>query len=462
MSQPDALARTLTPARDVEVERDRAETRLVQATAGATPSDTAARPTRMRFFMLFFILIATVISYVDRTNLGIAAPFLSRELQLDKAQMGQIFAAFGLTYAFALVPGGYIADMLGSRLAYAGALVTWSLATVAQGFAGSFNALFGARLAMGVLEAPAFPANARAVTMWFPTKERGMATSFYITGQYIGTPIFAGLLLWLAQEHGWRSVFYATGLAGLTLGLCWYFIYQDPRECRRANAAELDYIEAGGGLTTNPSRAPFNGKALLQLLAYRQIIGICLGKFCSNSVLVFFTTWFMTFLIEERKMTIMKAGFYQMLPFLGATAGILVAGLLSDLLIRRGFSMSSARKLPLIVGSFLASSIVLVNVITSDAGVIAILTLSFFSQGVAASSWTAVSEVAPRKYIGLASGITSLAANLAGVTTPLVIGYVLHATGSFYWALNFIGAVCICGALSYSIIVGPLRRIELD
>jgi len=427
-----------------------------------TVGASTERPTRARFFVIAVILLATIINFVDRTNLGIVAPFLAKDLQLDKAQLGQIFAAFGLTYAFALVPGGYIADMFGSRISYAIALVLWSCTTMAQGFAHSFNALFGARLAMGVLESPAFPANARAVTMWFPMQERGTATSIYVTGQYIGSPIFAGLLLWLAQAQGWRSVFYITGIAGLTLGLLWYFLYQDPRDSKRANAAELKYIEDGGGLTTNPSRVPFSLKALFALLSQRSIIGICLGKFCNNSILVFFTTWFMTYLVEERHMTMIKAGFYQALPWLGATAGILIAGSVSDLLIRRGFSMSASRKLPLILGTFTASSIVLVNFVTSDAAAIGVLTLSFFSQGLASSSWTAVSEVAPKKYIGLASGLTSLAANLAGIVTPLVIGYVLHATGQFYWALNFMGVVCLLGALCYSVVIGPLKRIELE
>jgi ACS family D-galactonate transporter-like MFS transporter len=109
----------------------------------STSDVKAERPTRMRYFMLFFILVATIINYVDRTNLGIATPFLTKELGLDKAQMGQIFAAFGLTYAIALVPGGYIADLFGSRLTYAAALVSWSIATTAQGFANGFNLLFG-------------------------------------------------------------------------------------------------------------------------------------------------------------------------------------------------------------------------------------------------------------------------------------------------------------------------------
>lgn len=427
-----------------------------------TAAASAQKPTRIRYFILALLLTATILNYVDRTNLGIAAPFLSKELGLDKVQMGQIFAAFGLAYAFALVPGGIIADVLGSRVAYAFALVGWSLATLTQGLATGFNMLFGSRLAVGALECPAFPSNARAVTFWFPTKERGFATSVYITGQYIGTPIFAGLLLWMANDFGWRSVFFTTGFAGILLGLFWYALYRDPLDHPAANAAEIEEIRAGGGLVGSKKGETFHIGSALKLLTYRQVLAICLGKYCNNTILVFFTTWFMTYLVEERHMTMIKVGIFQALPFLGATAGILLAGFFSDFFIRRGYSMSASRKAPLIIGTLLASSILLVNFVESDAVVIAILTVSFFAQGVASSSWAAVSEIAPRQYIGLTSGITSLAANLAGISTPIIIGYILHTTGSFYWALNFMGIVCLLGAFSYSVLLGPLFRIEMD
>lgn len=424
---------------------------------------TAEKPSRIRYFILALLLVATILNYVDRTNLGIAAPFLSKELGLDKVQMGQIFAAFGLTYAIALVPGGIVADILGSRIAYAFALITWSFATLTQGFANGFNMLFGSRLAVGACESPAFPSNARAVTMWFPTRERGFATSVYITGQYIGTPLFAGLLLWLANDFGWRSVFFTTGFAGLALGFAWFFLYRDPLDHPAANAAEIALIKDGGGLVgSNKERVPFDWRKASKLLTYRPVLAICLGKYCNNSILVFFTTWFMTYLVEARHMTMIKVGIFQALPFLGATAGILLAGFFSDFFIRRGYTMSASRKAPLIIGTLLASSIVLVNFVTSDEVIIAILTVSFFAQGVASSSWAAVSEIAPRQYIGLTSGVTSLAANLAGITTPLFIGYILHATGSFYWALNIMGGVCLIGAFSYSFLLGPLYRIEMD
>ena len=419
------------------------------------------KPTKIRYFMLGLILLATILNYVDRTNLGVAAPFLAKDLGFDKLQMGGIFAAFGLLYAIALVPGGIVADIVGSRVAYAVALLTWSLATLTQGLASSYTTLFASRMAVGLCESPAFPSNARAVTMWFPTKERGLATAIYVTGQYIGTPIFAGLLLWMATTLGWRSVFYSTGIAGIVFGIGWYLLYRDPLDHPAANAAEIAEIREGGAQVGRQEREPFDWRRALKLLTYRQVLAICFGKFCNNTILVFFTTWFMTYLVEERHLTMVKVGIFQALPFLGATFGILSAGFFSDLFIRRGYSMSAARKAPLIIGTLLASCIVLVNFVTSDALVIAILTTSFFAQGVASSSWAAVSEIAPRQYIGLTAGITSLAANLAGVTTPIIIGYILQTTGEFYWALNFMGFVCLLGALCYSVLLGRLYRIEM-
>jgi ACS family D-galactonate transporter-like MFS transporter len=420
------------------------------------------KPTKIRFYILALILVATVLNYVDRANLGVILPFMGKELAIDKIQMGQIFAAFGLAYAFALVPGGIIADVLGSRIAYAFSLIGWSLATITQGFAQGFGALFGSRLAVGALESPAFPSNARAVTMWFPIKERGLATSVYVAGQYIGTPIFTGLLLWIATTFGWRAVFYATGAAGVVLGIGWYLIYRDPADHRSVNSAELDYIREGGGLVAKKEREKFDWRRAFKILGHRQVLAICLGKFCNNTILVFFTTWFMTYLVEERHMTMIKVGIFQALPFLGATAGILLAGFFSDFFIRRGYSMSAARKAPLIIGTLLGSAIILANFVSSNEAIIAILTVSFFAQGVGSSSWAAISEIAPRQYIGLTSGIASLAANISGVTTPIVIGYVLQATGQFYWALNIMGIICLVGALSYSVLLGRLYRIEID
>lgn len=419
-----------------------------------------ARRSRVRYMVLSMLLVATVLNYVDRSALGIVAPSLSKALALDRMQMGELFAAFGLAYSIALVPGGVLTDVLGSRVAYALSLVGWSLATFTQGLATGYHMLLGSRLAVGALETPAFPSNARAVTLWFPARERGFATSVYVMGQYIGTPLFTGLLLWISAAYGWRTVFYVTGGFGILFSVLWYTVYRDPHRHNGVNAAELQYINDGATTARKP-REKFDWRMALKLLSYRQILAICLGKFCNNTLLVFFTTWFMTYLVEARHMSIIKVGIFQALPFLGATFGILLAGSLSDFFIRRGVSISTARKAPLIIGTMLGASIVLVNFVQSNEAVIAILTVAFFAQGVGSMSWAAVSEIAPRQYVGLTSSITSLAANVAGVTTPLMIGYITHHTGHFYWALNLMGAICMLGALSYSVLLGKLSRIEL-
>lgn len=169
----------------------------------------------------------------------------------------------------------------------------------------------------------------------------------------------------------------------------------------------------------------------------------------------------MTYLIEARHMSMIKVGVFQALLFIGATIGILVAGFLSDFFIRRGMSISTARKAPLIIGTVLGASIVLVNFVESNEWVIVILTIAFFAQGVESMSWAAVSEVAPRQYVGLTSSITSLAANIAAVTTLIMIGYITQRNGHFYWALDLMGAICLLGTLSYSVLLGKLSRIEL-
>lgn len=426
------------------------------------PSDMAsAKPSKVRFVVLSMLLVATIINYVDRSALGIVAPSLSRDLALNKMQMGELFAAFGLAYSFALLPGGLLTDIVGPRLAYAISLIGWSATTLTQGLANGFHMLLGSRLAMGALEAPAFPSNARVVTLWFPTQERGFATSVYVMGQYIGTPLFTGLLLWISSAYGWRSVFFVTGGFGIFFSLLWFRAYRDPSRHGGVNAAELQYINEGRSEPSRKAREKFNWRMALRLLGYRQILAICLGKFCNNTLLVFFTTWFMTYLIEARHMSMIKVGIFQALPFLGATVGILVAGSLSDFFIRRGVSISAARKAPLVIGTLLGATIVFVNLVESNELVIAILTIAFFAQGVGSMSWAAVSEIAPREYVGLTSGITSLAANIAGVTTPLMIGYITHHTGHFYWALNLMGAICLLGTLSYSLLLGKLSRIEL-
>ncbi|HEY3540897.1 MAG: MFS transporter [Trinickia sp.] len=437
-----------------------------QPPAAERTASSTMRRSSARYEILALLAIGTMINYLDRTVLGIAAPQLTKELGIGAAVMGIMFSAFSWTYAASQIPGGIFLDRFGSKLTYYIAMTFWSVFTLAQGLVHGVGSLLACRLGLGVSESPCFPTNSRVVATWFPQRERALATGTYTVGEYIGLACFSPLLFALMGAYGWRSLFFVVGAAGIVFGLVWWLFYREPHEHPRANAAEIEYIEAGGGLTRderNRARASssFSWSTIGELLKHRQLTGICLGQFAGNSTLVFFLTWFPTYLATERHMGWLKIGFFAILPFIAASIGVMFGGWLSDSLLRRGKSANVARKLPIITGLLLASTIVLANYVKSDTVVIAIMSVAFFAQGMAALGWTLVSDIAPEGLLGLTGGIFNFAANLAGIVTPLVIGFIVAATGSFVGALVFIGVVALIGALSYVFVVGDIKRISL-
>lgn len=420
------------------------------------------RATRVRYLMLFLIFVGTALNYMDRANLSVVAPMLRSEFGLSPVQLGFVFSAYAWTYVIFNIPGGYIVDRIGSRAMYAGAILLWSLLTFAQGFTTRFAMLFGLRLALGVAEAPTFPVNNRVVTVWFPRAERGLATSVYIVGQYVGTAFLTPVMFWIAHRFGWREVFLATGLLGILWSGVWYGFYRDPQASRRANAAELARIQGDGGVQASPGRGrPFSWSALGQLFGNRQIIAVCIGKFAVLSALYFFLTWFPTYLISERHMSVLKTGAVAGLPFIAASLGVLCGGAVSDALLRHGVKVGTARKTPIVCGLLLVPSMLLTIVVQSDALVIAIMSFAFFAQGVSSCSWSLMPEIVPAEMIGIAGGAVNFAGNLSGIITPIAIGYIVSATGSFTWALALVSALAVVGALSYTFLLGEIKRIEI-
>jgi ACS family D-galactonate transporter-like MFS transporter len=418
---------------------------------------------RVRFFMLALIAFGTVINYLDRSVLGIAAPLLRTELGIDAALMGIVFSAFSWTYAASQIPGGILLDRFGSRIVYFFAVAGWSLATFFQGTISNLNTLLGLRFALGVAEAPAYPTNSRVVRAWFPQSERARANGIYSVGQYFGLAFLSPLLFWIAASMGWRTLFLMAGGLGLAFSFVWLKLYREPHESRRVNQAELDYIKAGGGLEQTPSAAaPFSWRMLGRIAARRQVIGASLGQFCSNSTLVFFLTWFPTYLATERHIKMQTAGFYQMMPYIAASIGVLAGGWVSDFIIKKTGSATLGRKLPVIVGLLMATTIVGANYVETNVAVVAIMSFVYFGQGMCNLGWTVITDVAPKGYIGLTAGIFNLCANLAGIVAPIVIGQIVKNTGSFVGALTFLGAIALAGVFSYVFILGDVKRLEVE
>jgi ACS family D-galactonate transporter-like MFS transporter len=432
------------------------------AASGAASATASQVRSRARFGILALISIGTMINYLDRTVLGIAAPKLRHDLGIDPAVMGLVFSAFSWTYAAAQLPGGVFLDRFGAKLTYFLSITFWSLFTLLQAFATGLYSLLFFRFGLGVSESPCFPANSRIVGTWFPQQERATATGIYTVGEYVGLAFFSPFLFWLMATYSWHALFIFVGVAGILFAAAWWLFYREPGDSRRVNQAELDYIAAGGGLVPpSAKRVPFAWANVRHLLSYRQIWGAAIGQFAGNATLVFFLTWFPTYLATARHMGWVKVGFFAILPFIAAACGVLSGGWISDLLLRRTGSANIARKSPIIAGLLLASMIVTANYVDSDVAVIVILSIAFFGQGMVGLGWTVISDVAPKALMGLTGGLFNFAANLAGIVTPLVIGFIVGATGSFVGALAFVGAVALLGALSYIFLLGDIHRIEL-
>jgi len=413
--------------------------------------------------ILALVAVATMVNYLDRTVLGIAAPYLTKELGLTAASLGIVFSAFSWSYALLQIPGGIFLDRFGTRATYSLALTLWSGFTALMGVVTGLPGLLLTRIGVGVFEAPCFPANSRILATWFPQHERARANSIYSVGQYAGIAFLSVPLFWITQQFGWRGLFFLTGGFGVVLGTVFWWQYRAPSQDAKVNAAELAHIEAGGGGEYKGSRVSFNWRDLGRLLRHRQIVGASIGQFGGNSTQVFFVTWFPTYLVNARGMSFINAGMMTMLPYIGASIGVLVAGQVSDRLLKATGSANLARKLPIVGGMLLASTIVGANYVPagSDLLVVAIMSVAFFGQGMTNLGWTVISDVAPKTHIGLTAGIFNFSANLAGIVTPLVIGYTYQSTGSFVGPLVYIGIVALLGALSYSFVLGDIHRLEM-
>ncbi|SAL39080.1 d-galactonate transporter [Caballeronia udeis] len=434
-----------------------------------------AKRTNVRYLILLMIFIITTLNYADRATLSITGSAMRSEFGLDAIRMGYIFSAFSWAYVLSQLPAGWLLDRFGARRMYAASIFLWSLFTLLQssiGLAGSAGAaviaLFVLRFAMGMAEAPAFPANAKVVASWFPTAERGTASAIFNSAQYFAAVIFTPLMAWITHSFGWQNVYLVMGVAGIALALTWLKVMKNPSDHPRVNKAELEHIENGGGLV-HPQRKTAYANAgspgtwfyVRQLMSNRMLLGVYLAQYCINVLTYFFLTWFPIYLVQARGMTILQAGLTASLPAICGFTGGVLGGVFSDALIRRGHSLTIARKVPIVGGMLLSVCIIGCNYVTTDWVVVALMSLAFFGKGIGALGWAVVADTSPKEVIGVSGAIFNMFGNVAGIVTPIVIGYLVAKTGSFNGALVFVGINALLTVFSYLVIVKKIERVEL-
>ncbi|ALK98674.1 glucarate transporter [Massilia sp. WG5] len=448
------------------------ETLVEQAQAIRTAA-AAKVQTRTRWTILAMLFVITTINYADRATISIAAPGIRKELGLDAIQMGFVFSAFAWSYVLAQLPGGWLLDRFGSKITYFFSIFLWSVFTMLTGTAGFFAGgaavfmLFALRLLVGAAEAPSFPGNSRIASSWFPTNERGLAAAIFNSAQYFATVLFAPIMGWLVHSYGWHSVFFVMGGLGIVMAFVWLKVIYGPKDHPSVSQSELKYIQDGGALVDldGAQKAPAQVNtfaAIKELLGNRMLLGVYIGQYAITTLTYFFLTWFPVYLVQERHMTILKAGFVASVPAIAGFLGGVAGGWLSDRLAKRGYSLSVSRKVPIVLGMLMSMSMIACNYIETDMLVVAVMSLAFFGKGVGALGWAVVSDTSPKEAGGLSGALFNTFGNTAGITTPIVIGYIVQATGSFSGALVFVGANAALAIACYLFIVGDIKRFSLS
>jgi len=457
------------------IESTAANTERTAYSTAAAAAHPAVKQTRVRYLILAMLFLVTVINYADRATLSITGPVISKELGISAAEMGFIFSAFGWAYVLGQLPGGWLLDRYGSKIVYGLSIFTWSVFTLMQGSIGflaggtAVMMLFALRFAVGFAEAPSFPGNSRVVAAWFPGQERATASAIFNSAQYFATVIFAPLMGWLTHSFGWHWVFGVMGGLGIIMAAVWMKTVYAPKDHPSINQAELDHIAAGGGLinmddgrkATASAESGAKWDYIRQLFASRMMVGIFLGQFCINAITYFFITWFPVYLVQARGMSILNAGFIASIPAICGFVGGILGGVMSDAMLRRGYSLTAARKTPIVLGMLMSMAMIACNYTDLQWVVVSLMALAFFGKGIGALGWAVMSDCAPKEITGLSGGVFNMCGNLSSISTPIIIGYIIQSSGSFNGALVFVGANALVAAVSYLVIVGEIKRMEL-
>jgi ACS family glucarate transporter-like MFS transporter len=420
------------------------------------------------------LFIASCFSYGDRVALAIAGAAMEKELALDPVKLGFLLSGFSWAYVAGQLPSGGLLDRFGSKRVYGISIVCWSVCAFLVGFTGHltaawvFTAIFILRLLSGLAQSPVFPGNGRIVAAWFPTAERGGASAIFNASQYFALVAFAPLFGWFTHTYGWRSCFWFMGFFGLLLAFVWSKAVYNAKDHPLISRSEIECIERGGGLVNIDRVAGAKSRSnsltwtgVSQLLKQRMLVGIYIGQFCITTLTYFFITWFPVYLVQARHMSILKGGLAAALPALCGSVGGVLGGVSSDELLRRGHSLTFARKAPIIAGMLLSVTMIACNYTSVQALMMFLMSLAFFGKGFGALGWTVIADTSPKELIGLNGGLFNLFGNIAGITTPIAIGYLVKKTGSFNDALIFVGATALLAIFSYVVIVGEIKRLEL-
>jgi MFS transporter, ACS family, aldohexuronate transporter len=381
----------------------------------------------LRWWMISLLMLGSVINYLTRSTLGVAAPTVLEDLDITPQQYSWILAAF--QGAIMLQPlAGYVLDVLGLKIGFAIFAIAWSLISMAHGLAGSWQALFGLRGLLGLAEGSANPAGMKATSEWFPAQERGLAGGVFNMGASFGSMLAAPLVAWAILSYNWQSAFVLTGLIGLLWVALWLIFYQSPSRHARLSEDERTYIVRGQeqhlqGDGTRPS--------IPRILAQRNFWGIALPRMLADPTWGTLTFWLPLYLTTVRGFDLKQIALFAWLPFLAADLGCMFGGTISLALQKyANVSLINARRGAFTIGALMMTGVAFVGFVDSPYVAIALLSLAGFAhQTLSVTVITMASDLFKRNEVATVAGMAGTCGNAGLLLFSLAIGGLVTTIG---------------------------------
>ena len=382
------------------------------------------RSTRWTIIALF--VGATVLNYLSRSILGVAAPTIMAEQHISTAQYSWVTGTFQLGIMFQPLCG-YALDVIGLKTGFALFVAAWSLLTMAQGLASGWFGFAALRGFLGLAEGAAQPAGMKVVAEWFPARERGIAGGIYNIGASFGAVLAPPFVAWSIYHGDWRLAFFITGAAGLIWLGAWAFWYAPPSTQRAITQQEREFIRSG----QEEQLAGGGSRPLLRrLLRRRELWAIASARFLADPVWGMLSLWMPLYLVKVRHFDLMQIALFAWLPFLAADLGCLFGPAVASALHRRGLALVDARRAAFTLGALLMTGMMFVSAVQSPAIAVALLCLGGFAhQTLSVTVITMSSDLFPRDEVGTATGVAGTAANLGVLIFTLILGSVVDRVG---------------------------------
>ncbi|MCL6698600.1 MFS transporter [Sphingomonas sp. NSE70-1] len=395
--------------------------------ASVGQSEVAASPQvgRFRWVIVALLFAATAINYVDRQMIGLLKPTLEQEFGWSETTYADIVFYFQLAYAIGYIVFGNVVDRIGARAGYAIAFLIWTTAHMLHGAARSAVQFAMVRFLLGIGESGNFPAGIKAVTEWFPKKERAFATGIFNAGANVGAVITPLIVPVLVLTYGWQAAFVITGAGSLIWLVAWLALYRRPRESTHVSEAEIAYIESDPADTT--AKVPWS-----RLLRVKETWAFAIGKFLTDPIWWMFLFWTPDFLVKRHGLDLKTFGPPLVVIYLVSDLGSIAGGWMSSKLIHRGWSINAARKTTMLICAIAVTPIFFAQYVDDLWTAVAIISLATAAhQAWSANLYTLPGDTFPRKAVGSVIGIGGTAGAIGGMLFALYIGQILERVGSY-------------------------------